>query len=212
MSMPRENTVFIVDDDSAVRDALGLMLSLNGYRTSVFADAEAFLRIFSPDLYGCMLLDIRMPGIDGLALQKLLLERGSNLPVLVITGHGDVHSARAAFRSHAVDFLEKPLQEELLLRAIEEAFSTLTDTRQTTQAQKEYLERKIKLTAREHEVMLLVVDGRHNREIALALGISTRTVEVHKSRMMEKLNVASVADLVRQHLQHGSSGSDLPSP
>ena len=202
MSLPNENTVFIVDDDAAVRDALGLLLSLNGYRTAFFADAAAFLRTLSPNLYGCILLDIRMPGIDGLTLQKMLLERGCNLPVLIITGHGDVDSARAAFRSNAVDFLEKPLQEAQLIRAIEEAFSRQTDKRQNTQAQTAYIERQATLTPREREVMLLVVTGRHNREIALDLGISTRTVEVHKGRMMEKLNVSSVADLVRQHLQH----------
>lgn len=204
MSLANENTVFIVDDDAAVRDALGLLLSLNGYRTAFFADAAAFLRSLSANLYGCILLDIRMPGIDGLTLQKMLLERGCHLPVLIITGHGDVESARAAFRANAVDFLEKPLQEDQLIRAIEEAFSRQTDKRQNTQAQTAYIEREATLTPREREVMLLVVAGRHNREIALDLGISTRTVEVHKGRMMEKLGVGSVAELVRQHLQHGS--------
>lgn len=204
MSLANENTVFIVDDDAAVRDALGLLLSLNGYRTAFFADAAAFLRSLSANLYGCILLDIRMPGIDGLTLQKMLLERGCHLPVLIITGHGDVDSARAAFRANAVDFLEKPLQEDQLIRAIEEAFSRQTDKRQNTQAQTAYIEREATLTPREREVMLLVVAGRHNREIALDLGISTRTVEVHKGRMMEKLGVGSVAELVRQHLQHGS--------
>lgn len=203
MSLANENTVFIVDDDAAVRDALGLLLSLNGYRTAFFADAAAFLRSLSANLYGCILLDIRMPGIDGLTLQKMLLERGCHLPVLIITGHGDVDSARAAFRANAVDFLEKPLQEDQLIRAIEEAFSRQTDKRQNTQAQTAYIEREATLTPREREVMLLVVAGRHNREIALDLGISTRTVEVHKGRMMEKLSVSSVAELVRQHLQHG---------
>ena len=107
--MSSDNTVYIVDDDAAVRDSLGLLLSLNGYRTAFFADAEAFLQAWTPALRGCMLLDIRMPGMDGLTLQKSLREMGSRLPVLVITGHGDVDSAREAFRSQAVDFLEKPL-------------------------------------------------------------------------------------------------------
>ena len=202
--MSNENTVFIVDDDPGVRDALGLLLSLHGYRTAFFADADAFLRALNDSLRGCILLDIRMPGMDGLTLQKTLLERGCALPVLVITGHGDVDSARAAFRLQAVDFLEKPLQEEQLVSAIEEAFARQAVDHQDTHAQADYVQREASLTPREREVMLLVVAGRHNREIAVDLGISTRTVEVHKGRMMEKLGVATIADLVRQHLQHAA--------
>lgn len=202
--MSNENTVFIVDDDPGVRDALGLLLSLHGYRTAFFADADAFLRALNDGLRGCILLDIRMPGMDGLTLQKTLLERGCALPVLVITGHGDVDSARAAFRLQAVDFLEKPLQEEQLVSAIEEAFARQAVDHQDTHAQADYVQREASLTPREREVMLLVVAGRHNREIAVDLGISTRTVEVHKGRMMEKLGVATIADLVRQHLQHAA--------
>lgn len=201
--MSTDNTVYIVDDDAAVRDALGLLLSLNGYRTAFFADAEAFLQGWSPALRGCMLLDIRMPGMDGLTLQKTLRERGCRLPVLVITGHGDVDSAREAFRAQAVDFLEKPLQEAQLVRAIEEAFGRQASDVRASPAQADYARRHARLTPREGEVMALVVAGRHNREIACDLGISVRTVEVHKARMMEKLQAASVADLVRQHLQYG---------
>ncbi len=201
--MSTDNTVYIVDDDAAVRDALGLLLSLNGYRTAFFADAEAFLQGWSPALRGCMLLDIRMPGMDGLTLQKTLRERGCRLPVLVITGHGDVDSAREAFRAQAVDFLEKPLQEAQLVRAIEEAFGRQASDVRASPAQADYARRHASLTPRESEVMALVVAGRHNREIACDLGISVRTVEVHKARMMEKLQAASVADLVRQHLQYG---------
>lgn len=200
--MTNENTVFIVDDDASVRDALGLLLSLHGYRTAFFADAAAFLHAWSNDLRGCMLLDIRMPGMDGLSLQKMLREKGCRLPVLIITGHGDVDSAREAFRSQAVDFLEKPLQEHQLINAIEEAFSRQANDRQSSRSQDDYLRRYASLTPREREVMELVVAGRHNREIALDLGISVRTVEVHKARMMEKLHATTVADLVRQHLQN----------
>ena len=200
--MTSENTVFIVDDDAAVRDALGLLLSLNGYRTAFFADAAAFLRAWSSEFRGCMLLDIRMPGMDGLTLQKMLREKGCRLPILIITGHGDVDSAREAFRNQAVDFLEKPLQETQLVNAIEEAFSRQANNGQGGRARDDYIRRYASLTPREREVMQLVVAGRHNREIAQDLGISVRTVEVHKARMMEKLDVTTVADLVRQHLQH----------
>ena len=118
-----DNTVFIVDDDPAVRDALGLLLSLRGYRSAFFADAAAFLQAWQDGMRGCLLLDIRMPGMDGLVLQKNLRERHCALPVIIITGHGDVDSARDAFRSQAMDFLEKPLQEAQLVAAIEEAFA-----------------------------------------------------------------------------------------
>jgi len=199
--MHSEQTVYIVDDDAAVRDALGLLLSLHGYRTAFFADATTFLGAWNDELRGCLLLDIRMPGMDGLALQKKLVELGSRLPVLIITGHGDVGSAREAFRSQAVDFLEKPLQEAQLVQAVEEALARQrSDTR--VQASHDYARREASLTPREREVMELVVDGRHNREIAELLAISVRTVEVHKARVMDKLNVGSVADLVRQHLQN----------
>lgn len=200
-TMTAEQTVYVVDDDAAVRDALGLLLSLHGYRTAFFADAASFLGAWSPELRGCVLLDIRMPGMDGLSLQKKLVELGSHLPVLIITGHGDVGSAREAFRSQAVDFLEKPLQERQLVQAVEEAFARQrNDTR--ANASRDYLRRHASLTPREREVMELVVDGRHNREIAQLLAISVRTVEVHKARVMEKLGVSTVADLVRQHLQN----------
>lgn len=204
--MNSANTVYIVDDDAAVRDALGLLLSLHGYRTAFFADATAFLGAWTFSYRGCILLDVRMPSIDGLTLQKLLLERGCQLPVLIITGHGDVDSARAAFRSQAVDFLEKPLQEEQLLAAIDEALARQSGQSEQTEARREHSRRAATLTPREREVMLLVVAGRHNREIAEDLAISVRTVEVHKGRMMEKLQLTSVADLVRQHL-HAISGS-----
>lgn len=200
-TMHNEQTVYIVDDDAAVRDALGLLLSLHGYRTAFFADATTFLGAWNEELRGCVLLDIRMPGMDGLTLQKKLVELGSRLPVLIITGHGDVGSAREAFRSQAVDFLEKPLQEAQLMQAVEEALSRQRDAPRGNAA-RDYARRHASLTPREREVMELVVDGRHNREIAQLLAISVRTVEVHKARVMDKLNVATVADLVRQHLQN----------
>src|SRR5688572_31565271 len=116
-------TVYIVDDDQSVRDALSLMLSVRGYRTAVFADAASFLEGYSQHWRGCLLLDLRMPGMDGLTLQQRLNDIGCDMPVVVVTGHGDVESARAAFRSHAVDFLEKPLDHKRLVAAIDEAFT-----------------------------------------------------------------------------------------
>ncbi len=194
-------TVYIVDDDQSVRDALALMLSLRGYRTAVFADASDFLESCRPDWRGCVLLDLRMPGMDGLTLLGRMRDSGCNLPVIVITGHGDVESARTAFRSHAVDFLEKPLDYELLLASIAEAFERLTEQRYDEEQGRQAEELVSTLTPREREVMELVVAGRHNRDIAAALEISPRTVEVHKARVMQKLRVDSIPDLVRLSLR-----------
>ena len=192
-----DNTVFIVDDDASVRDALGLLLGLHGYRTAFFADANSFLAAYRQDWRGCLLIDIRMPGMDGLSLQRKLREIGCAIPAIIVTGHGDVGSAREAFRADAVDFLEKPLDETSLIQAIEEAFARQQTTHsQATQA-KHYSQQLSGLTPREREVMDLVVAGRHNRDIAEKLGISVRTVEVHKSRVMSKLDADSVTQLVR---------------
>lgn len=196
-----KNVVYIVDDDAAVRDALGLLLSLHGYKTAFFADAAAFLNAWNPQMHGCLLLDIRMPGMDGLELQKLLLQRESELPVIIITGHGDVDSSREAFRSFALDFLEKPLQEEQLVRAIEEAFAKQSKAAAQRAATAEFAQVFALLTPREKEVMEHVVAGSHNREIAEMLGISVRTIEVHKARIMDKVGAKSTADLVRQYVQ-----------
>lgn len=197
---PSGYTIFIVEDDQSVRDALGLLLGLRGYPVAMFADAESFLEAYQPAWCGCLLIDIRMPGMDGLALQKRLLERNCQMPAIVMTGHGDVESAREAFRSHAVDFLEKPIDHAKLMSAIDEAFIRQTATQEKGSQRNEFDSLLANLTPREKEIMELVVDGLHNREIAEALGISARTVEVHKARVMTKLQVESVPDLVRLSL------------
>jgi FixJ family two-component response regulator len=200
-----ELTVYIVDDDTSVRNALALMLSVRSYRTGLFSDADSFLAAYRPDWRGCLLLDLRMPGTDGLTLQRKLGELGCDIPVVVITGHGDVESARAAFRSRAVDFLEKPLDHKRLLASIEEAFS-LQAVESSNRAAHDELARKLAvLTTREREVMDYVVGGWHNRDIAQRLGISPRTVEVHKARVMQKLGVLSIPDLVRLTLRSGGN-------
>jgi len=190
-------TVFIVDDDSAVRDALGLLLGVRGYRTAVFASGEAFLQSLQPAWRGCLLIDIRMSGMDGLALQQELGARGCRIPVIIMSGHGDVSMARAAFKANAVDFLEKPFDDAKLIAAIDEALSRAHSEHDEQQRRSVGASLLGELTPREREVMQLVVTGRHNREIGPALGISVRTVEVHKARLMSKLGVDNVADLVR---------------
>ena len=195
------NTVFIVEDDPSVRDALALLLGLNGLSVVLFADAESFLAARRPDWYGCLLVDIRMPGMDGLTLQRRLRESGSWLPVIVMTGHGDVESARQAFRSDAVDFLEKPIDHSRLLSAIEDAFARQHLRQDDAERDTAVANLLQTLTPREREVMAQVVAGRHNREIARQLAISPRTVEVHKARLLAKLQVGSIADLVRLSLR-----------
>ena len=193
------DTVFIVDDDASVRDALSLLLSLRGHATASFASAEDFLAAVQADWRGCIVLDIRMPGLSGLELQRRLRESGPALPVIVITAHGDVAAARQAFLADAVDFIEKPFDAPQLLAAIETALASLRGggddaPRAPAPGQADAIAR---LSAREREVMALMVQGLHNRRIAEELGISPRTVEVHKARVMEKLGVSNLVDLVR---------------
>lgn len=190
-------TVYVVDDDPAIRDSLSLSLSLRGYHIAQFASAEDFLQAQEPSWAGCVVADIRMPGMSGLQMQTALAERGSKLPVVIITGHGDVNSARAAFRGHAIDFLEKPFDDEQLVSAIETAFERelgrIDD--QTGKAQRDAV--MASLSPREREVMQYLLRGLHAREIGEALGISHRTVEVHKAHIMEKMGVRSVVEIVR---------------
>jgi RNA polymerase sigma factor (sigma-70 family) len=190
-------TVHIVDDDPAVRDSLALLLSLRGYRTASFASAEDFLRAAAEDWCGCVIADIRMPGISGLEMQREMLARGIALPVIIVTAHGDVESAREAFRSHAVDFLEKPFDDSRSIAAVEEAFERererISARARTTWAQTSLAS----LTVREREILELLLTGLHNKEVAHKLGISPRTVEIHKARVLEKTGVRNVAELIR---------------
>ena len=189
--------VFVVDDDPDVRDALGLLLRVRGYDTALYACAEDFLAILSPTASGCLVVDIRMPGMSGLELQQELLRRGSQLPVVVLTGHGDVDSARCALRAHAVDFLTKPFKEADLLSAIEQGFGIERERLAQTRAIAAGQALIATLTVREREVAALLATGAQNLTIARELNISPRTVEIHKARCMEKLGARSLADLVR---------------
>jgi RNA polymerase sigma factor (sigma-70 family) len=190
-------TVFVVDDDASVRDSIALMLGLAGYRTSVFADAEAFLAAWRQDWAGCVVADVKLPGKSGVELQATLRERGASLPFVIITAHGDVPTARAAFRSQALDFLEKPFDNAQLYAAVETAFGLEERRIHRHDSRRADAEKLSRLTAREREVLEKAALGLHAKEIAEALGISSRTVEVHKTRIMEKLDVRNVAELVR---------------
>lgn len=187
------DTVFIVDDDASIRDAVSLLLSLHGHATACFANAEDFLGALQPDWRGCLVLDLRMPGMSGLDLQRKLREGGPALPVVIITAHGDVAAAREAFLADAVDFIEKPFDSDQLLKAVNTALAggAVSSAAPANRAGPS------PLSAREREVMGLMVQGLHNRRIAEELGISPRTVEVHKARVLEKLGVSNVVELVR---------------
>lgn len=197
--MRDELTVYVVDDDAGVRDSLALMLGLAGYRTALFAHAEAFLAAWRAEWAGCVVADLRLPGKSGLELQAELRARGAMLPFIIITAHGDVPSARSAFQADAVDFLEKPFDHAQLRAAIEAAFSR-EDARLARAGD---AARLAALTAREREVLELAAKGLHAKEIGTALGISPRTVEVHKTRIMEKLGARNLAELVRFALGAG---------
>jgi FixJ family two-component response regulator len=192
-----DSTVFLIDDDASVRDALGLLLSLKGMRTQLFAAAEAFLETYRPEWRGCVLTDLKMPAMSGLDLQQAMRERGILLPVVVLTAHGDVPTTRLALKNGAFDFLEKPIDDEVLLDVLRNAIredSLRHGTQSTEETARSLLER---LTPRERDVLNLLVEGLSQREVAGRLEISPRTVEVYKARMMEKLRCRSLAEIVR---------------
>jgi RNA polymerase sigma factor (sigma-70 family) len=198
-------TVFLVDDDASVRDALSLLLSLKGMRTQLFAAAETFLETYRPEWRGCVLTDLRMPAMSGLDLQQTMRDRGISLPVVVLTAHGDVSTARMALKSGAFDFLEKPIDDEILLDVLRNAIredSLQRDVQRTEDAARSLLER---LTPRERDVLNLLVEGLSQRDIAARLDISPRTVEVYKARMMEKLRCRSLAEVVRTAIAAASA-------
>ncbi len=189
---------YVVDDDAAIRDSLVLLLSLRGHRAAAFASAEDFLAAARPDWAGCAIVDIRMPGMNGLALLKRLKADGVCLPVVIVTGHGDVASAREAFRSEAVDFLEKPFDAPMLVSTVEAVFQRERERLASNREAVQRRQRLDALSARESEVLEQLLLGLHNREVGARLGISPRTVEVHKARILEKLGARNIVDLLRQ--------------
>ena len=191
-----EPVVHVVDDDAPVRDSLLLLLEVHGIAAHGYDSAEAFLATVLPGSAGCILLDLRMPGMSGLELQAVLAERGVPLPIIVITAHGDVPAARSALRAGAIDFLEKPLDPAALLAAIDTALQRDREHRRAHADAEALAARVHGLTTREREVMWLVAEGRGNQDIAARLGLSPRTVEIYKARMLEKLQVTGLPELL----------------
>lgn len=202
MTLP---AVYIVDDDAALRDATQLFLRVHGLPTRAFASAEAFLEAWEPDCAGCVLLDLKMPGMGGQALLQRLLQGRSAPPVVVVTAHGDVATARHALKSGAFDFLEKPVANEILLEVVSNALAHDDARRTDARTAGQRRARIERLTARERQVMQHVARGHSHREIAAALGISPRTVEVYKMRMMEKLQARTLADVIRLAVDAGAA-------
>jgi two-component system response regulator DctR/two-component system response regulator FixJ len=190
-------TVFIVDDDPAVREGLTALLTAKKYRVESFASAEEFLAAAAPDRVGCLIADVRMSGMSGLDLQRELGRRGSPLPTVIITGHGDVPLAVAALKAGAVDFLEKPFDSDAILASIEQALRRIGRKRDSGFDRAEVAARAASLSSREREVMDLVVAGHPNKVAAHRLGIAVRTVEIHRARVMEKLGARNLSELVR---------------
>lgn len=193
-------TVYVVDDDDGMRRALDTLLSTVGYKTAVFSRPNEFLANFKAGSPGCLVLDIRMPDMSGLELQQHLNRLGSMVPVIFITGHGDVPMAVQAMKEGAYEFVQKPFRDQDLLDCINHALKRDAENRSTVARRTEVLHRLESLTPRERQVMDLVVDGAANKVIAIDLDLSERTVEIHRAKVMEKMGARSVAHLVKLHL------------
>lgn len=199
--------VFVVDDEPAIRDSLALLLRSVGLPTRTFDSAQAFLDAFQPVPNSCLLADVRMPGMSGLELQETLRTRGLKVPVIVLTGHGDIGMAVRAMKAGATDFIEKPYNDQVLIDSVNRALAASRSAQSApSAADRAGIEARIAtLSPREREVMQFVIEGKPNKVIATRLGLSTRTVEVHRAKVMEKMQAASLAELVRMALAAGLS-------
>lgn len=193
---------FVVDDDPQIRHAIGMLLDSVDQPHAVFASPLEFLATLTDDHAGCLISDIRMPEMDGLELQTTLAERKCQLPIVFITGHGDVPMAVEAMQKGAVSFLQKPFRDQDLLDCIKVAMAKDTAQRAASSSLDDIGKRVQRLTGREREVMELVVAGKSNKVIGFELGVSQRTVEIHRARVMEKMEARSLAELVRLHLRY----------
>ena len=195
--MTIEATVYLVEDDEAVRDSLQMVLESVGHKVVSYSRADSFLEDYTTEMAGCMVLDIRMPGMNGMELQRQLNSRNSILPIIFVTGHGDVPMAVDAMQRGAVDFVQKPYREEELLGKIQQAIAADAENRADLEEKHKIRAKLADLTPRESQVMELMIEGKANKVIAYDLDISQRTVEIHRARVMEKMGVRSLAHLVR---------------
>ncbi len=197
----QEGTVHIVDDDDAVRKSLQMLFKTIGIEATAYESGDIFLERFDDEVEGCILLDIRMPGMSGLEVQKQLHDRGTTMPIIFITGHGDVPMAVEAMQLGAFDFIQKPFRDQDLMDRVSQALSQSEQQREASEQKVEVGQRYENLTPREKEVMACVVKGQANKVIAMDRNVSQRTVEIHRARVMEKMEARSLADLVRMSIQ-----------
>lgn len=197
MTNKDNQVVFIVDDDKAVRDSLRLLMKSMGLDAETFVSGGEFLEQYQPKTSGCLVLDIRMPGISGLELQEQLVAKGIDLPIIFITGHGDVPMAVQAMKQGATDFIQKPFRDQELLDRVNDALQQDLSGRQHSVEKNEIMRRVDTLTPRELEIMEMIVDGRASKVIAIDLGVSQRTVETHRARIMDKMDARSLAHLIQ---------------
>ena len=191
--------IHLIDDDAAVRDGLSLLISTVGLRVQPWADPQAFMTGFDRDTIGAIVLDVRMPGISGLTVLETLVAQGVDQPVIMLTGHGTVEMCRRAFKSGAAEFLEKPVNDEQLLEALQNAVHQHVKSRERNKNDRQAQERFAQLSEREREVLGLIVAGLTNKEIGRALDVSPRTVETHRANLFAKLEAESLAQLIRQY-------------
>ena len=203
-----EQTVLVIDDDPAVRNALSVLLEAAGYRHEAYPSADEYLQSERHAESGCLVCDIRMPGMNGIELQHELIAQGSTLPIIFITGHGDVPMAVEAMQKGAVSFIEKPFGDQELLDSIDIALEKNRAQQIDAQTRNEVGQRLQSLTKREREVLDLVITGRPNKIVAYELGVSQRTIEIHRARVMEKMGARSLAELVRMSLLYAGQLSD----
>jgi FixJ family two-component response regulator len=199
VSAPLSPLVHLVDDDEAVRSSLALLISTVGLRVQGWSDPQQFLREFARDDIGAIVLDVRMPGIGGLAVLENLVRNGVDQPVIMLTGHGTVDMCRRAFKAGAAEFLEKPVDDEALLDALQNAVRQHVKSRERLAADRAARERYAQLSEREREVAGLIVEGLTNKEVGRALGLSPRTVETHRANLFAKLQADSLAQLIRRY-------------
>ncbi len=196
---PLSPLIHLIDDDEAVRSALSLLISTVGLRVQTWAEPQAFMAGFDRDNIGAIVLDVRMPGISGLTVLQQLIEQGVDQPVIMLTGHGTVDMCRRAFKAGAAEFLEKPVNDDALLEALQNAVRQHVRSRERQQANHLARERYAQLSAREREVLGLIINGLTNKEIGRALDVSPRTVETHRANLFAKLGAESLADLIRRY-------------
>ena len=197
-----KQTVFIVDDDEPVRSALRLLMKSVGHDAMTFTSGDEFLASCKPGISGCLILDIRMPGMSGLELQEKLREQGVNIPIIFITGHGDVPMAVQAMKHGAMEFLQKPFREQDLIDRVNEALEKNLNVHKLALQRTEIKQRVTKLTPRERQIMDMIVQGKASKVIAIDLGVSQRTVDTHRTRIMRKMQAKSLAELVKTAVRH----------